>query len=109
VNFYQFELAKNVDKNLIGLYNIINNNNINSVCLNKIKMESDEMRYVIKRFLISVLTIFIVFVITFILMHSVPGGPFLGEKTLPANIMHNLQVKYGLPRIEFDGHRFMIV
>ena len=54
------------------------------------------MRYVIRRFLISVLTIFIVFVITFILMHSVPGGPFLGEKTLPANIMHNLQVKYGL-------------
>lgn len=46
----------------------------------------------------SVLTLFCIIAATFFLMHCVPGGPFLSEKTLPANIIHNMEVKYGLDK-----------
>jgi oligopeptide transport system permease protein len=29
-------------------------------------------------------------------MHLIPGGPFTGDKVLPPNILHNLEVKFGL-------------
>lgn len=54
------------------------------------------MGYIIKRFFISLFTIFIIFTLTFFLMHSLPGGPFDGEKNLPPTIMHNLEAKFGL-------------
>lgn len=54
--------------------------------------------YIIKRFFISVLTLLIVFTVTFFLMNLIPGGPFTGEKKLPPSIMHNLEVKFGLDK-----------
>lgn len=54
------------------------------------------MAYIIKRFFVSLLTLFIIMTITFFLMHLIPGGPFTGDKVLPANILHNLEVKFGL-------------
>ena len=38
--------------------------------------------YVVKRLLVSLLTLFVIVTITFFLMHTVPGGPFVGEKPL---------------------------
>jgi len=38
----------------------------------------------------------VVSLITFVLMHSVPGGPFTSEKRLPANIIANLEKRYHL-------------
>lgn len=54
------------------------------------------MAYIIKRLLISIMTLFVIFTITFFLMHLIPGGPFSGEKALPPAVMHNLEVKFGL-------------
>lgn len=54
------------------------------------------MAYFIKRLLMSLLTLFVIVSATFFLMHLIPGGPFTGEKNLPPNIMHNLDVKFGL-------------
>lgn len=56
------------------------------------------MRYILKRLGMSLLTLFFIIAATFFLMHLVPGGPFLGEKNLPANIIHNMEVKYGLDK-----------
>lgn len=56
------------------------------------------MRYIIKRFLMSVIALAAITTLTFFLMHLVPGGPFLGDKKLPPNIMHNMEAKYGLNR-----------
>lgn len=56
----------------------------------------DYFLYIVKRLLISIFTLFVVFTITFFLMNLIPGGPFLSEKTLPPNILHNLEVKFGL-------------
>lgn len=56
------------------------------------------MRYILKRLIMSVITLFLIIAATFFLMHLVPGGPFLGDKNLPPNILHNLNAKYGLNR-----------
>lgn len=56
------------------------------------------MRYILKRLVMSVITLLLIIAATFFLMHLVPGGPFLGDKNLPPNILHNLNAKYGLNR-----------
>ena len=54
--------------------------------------------YVLKRLFISILTLFIIVTITFFLMHTVPGGPFVGEKPLSKVALENLNKKYGLDK-----------
>jgi len=46
--------------------------------------------------LYAVITIFVLIVITFILMHLMPGDPFSGEKALTPEIKAALYAKYGL-------------
>jgi len=55
-------------------------------------------RYVIKRILLSVLTIFIICAITFFLMHAVPGGPFNKEKALSPATIAALNERYNLDK-----------
>ena len=52
------------------------------------------MRFVIRRLITSVLTLFLVIALTFFLMQIVPGGPFLGENVNP-EITQRLLEKYG--------------
>ena len=40
--------------------------------------------------------LFVVSVITFFLMHQIPGGPFAREQMLPETIVENLTKKYNL-------------
>lgn len=54
--------------------------------------------YVVRRFFISILTLFVIVSITFFLMHTVPGGPFVGEKPLTQVALDNLNKKYGLDK-----------
>jgi ABC-type dipeptide/oligopeptide/nickel transport system permease component len=53
-------------------------------------------RYILRRFVWMVLVLFAVSVVTFVLMHQVPGGPFDSEKKLPPEIMRNVNAKYHL-------------
>ncbi len=55
-------------------------------------------RYLIKRIIMAVITIWAVITITFILMHSVPGNPFMSESKMPKVVYENLQKKYGLDK-----------
>ena len=55
-------------------------------------------RYVIKRILLALLTIFLICALTFFLMHAVPGGPFNREKALAAATIQALEERYGLNR-----------
>jgi ABC-type dipeptide/oligopeptide/nickel transport system permease component len=52
--------------------------------------------YVIRRLLYLLAVLFVVSVITFGLMHSVPGGPFDREKNLPEEAIQNLNERYHL-------------
>lgn len=53
-------------------------------------------RYFVRRLLWLVLVLFAVSLITFGLMHAVPGGPFDREKALPPEIIANLNARYNL-------------
>ena len=53
-------------------------------------------KYVLKRVLMAVITLFIVICLTFFLMNAIPGNPWLSEKTPPQATIDALNEKYGL-------------
>lgn len=53
-------------------------------------------RYVARRLLWMIPVLLFISIITFGLLHAVPGGPFTREKPLPAEIIANLEKYYGL-------------
>ncbi|HSB89252.1 MAG TPA: ABC transporter permease [Anaerolineales bacterium] len=53
-------------------------------------------RYVVRRSLWMILVLIVVSLITFSLMHAIPGGPFDREKRLPDEIIANLNARYHL-------------
>jgi oligopeptide transport system permease protein len=55
-------------------------------------------RYIARRLLAMFGVLFVVSVITFGLMHALPGGPFDGEKALAADIKRNLEQKFHLDK-----------
>lgn len=54
-------------------------------------------KYITKRFIASVVTLFIVITLTFFLMRLMPGSPFLSDKISPA-ALENMNAKYGLDK-----------
>jgi oligopeptide transport system permease protein len=54
--------------------------------------------YILKRLVYSVLTLYIIITITFLLMHAIPGSIYTGEKNLPPAIVDNIKAKYGLDK-----------
>ncbi|MBO4306599.1 MAG: ABC transporter permease, partial [Clostridia bacterium] len=55
-------------------------------------------KYVIKRVLLAILTVFVICAITFFLMHAVPGGPFNSEKALSQSTIAALNARYNLDK-----------
>lgn len=54
-------------------------------------------KYIVKRVLIGIITLFALATITFFLMHIIPGSPFAGETSkLPAAVKEKLIAQYGL-------------
>lgn len=56
------------------------------------------LRYIIKRILLAIVTIFLVCFITFFAMNAIPGGPFNGEKAKSEAVMQALNARYGLDK-----------
>ncbi len=54
------------------------------------------VKYVLKRMAMMLVTLFFIVLITFVLMHSVPGGPFTQERQLPPQVEAALNEKYHL-------------
>lgn len=61
-------------------------------------MNAKTISYIIKRLLLAILTVWIVITITFVVMHSVPGGPFASEKAVTPAVKQALERKYGLDK-----------
>lgn len=55
-------------------------------------------KYILKRVLSSIITLWVVVTATFILAHVIPGGPFDREKILPPEILKNIQERYNLDK-----------
>ncbi|WP_234123490.1 ABC transporter permease [Clostridium hydrogenum] len=56
------------------------------------------LKYILKRLVSSIITIWFVVTVTFFLMHAIPGGPFTSDRKLPVGIEQNLKAKYGLDK-----------
>ena len=54
------------------------------------------IQFILKRFLSSLVVLFIVSTLTFFILYIVPGGPFDQEKKLPPEIQANVEAKYRL-------------
>jgi len=55
------------------------------------------VRYIIKRFIVSIITVWILVTLTFFLVRALPGDPFLSEKITP-EIKANMMRYYGLDK-----------
>ncbi|CAN5193122.1 oligopeptide ABC transporter permease OppB [soil metagenome] len=56
------------------------------------------LRYILRRLLVAVPTLFLVITLTFFMMRAAPGSPFDSNRKLPAEIMKNVEAKYGFDR-----------
>ena len=56
------------------------------------------LSFILRRALVAVPTILILISISFVLMHSAPGGPFTNERNLPEAVMKNIEAKYDLDK-----------
>ena len=54
-------------------------------------------RYVIRRLVQMLITLWVIVSLTFVLMHALPGDPFTSPK-LPEQIRQNMRIKYGLDK-----------
>lgn len=53
-------------------------------------------KYIVKRVLMMIVTLFIIMLITFSIMHAVPGGPFTRDRQLMPQVEAQLNAKYNL-------------
>lgn len=58
----------------------------------------NKLRFALRRMVYAVLTVLLLLCITFVLMHTMPGEPFTGERTLPPRTMEAISAKYGLDK-----------
>lgn len=56
------------------------------------------LRYLLKRVLYLIATLFVIVSATFFLMKAVPGGPFTSEREAPPEVKKNLEAFYGLDK-----------
>ncbi len=54
------------------------------------------LKYILKRLVYIVISLFFIVTITFFLMQAAPGGPFTSERKVPPKIEEQLNEAYGL-------------
>ncbi|SDR48146.1 oligopeptide ABC transporter permease OppB [Pseudovibrio sp. Tun.PSC04-5.I4] len=52
--------------------------------------------YILRRVAIAIPTLLLLIIISFLLMHAAPGGPFTSDRALPPTVLANIEAKYGL-------------
>ena len=54
------------------------------------------VKFILKRIGTMIIAMFMIILITFTLMHSIPGGPFTTPKGVPEEVTQAMEAKYGL-------------
>ncbi|STQ44305.1 Oligopeptide transport system permease protein oppB [Ewingella americana] len=54
------------------------------------------LKFILRRCLEAIPTLFILITISFFMMRLAPGSPFSGERNLPPEVMANIEAKYHL-------------
>jgi len=62
------------------------------------------LKFIVRRVLWTIPVLLLVILFTFLLMKAIPGGPFTGEKSLPPEILANMNAKYGLDRPWYEQY-----
>ncbi len=65
-------------------------------------------KFILKRLTMSIITIWLIITITFVLMKSIPGDPFAKEGKMPPQIYENLLRSYGLDKPEFEQYKIYL-
>ena len=60
------------------------------------KKENVMVKFILKRIGTMIIAMFMIILITFTLMHSIPGGPFTNTKGVPEEVTQAMEAKYGL-------------
>jgi oligopeptide transport system permease protein len=55
-------------------------------------------RFLLRRLLVAIPTLFLVITASFFMMHAAPGGPFDSARRLPPEVEKNVKAKYGLDK-----------
>ena len=61
-------------------------------------MNPKTLKYILKRLVLGIFTVWVVITLTFFIMHAVPGGPFLSEKAVSPAAQAAMEAKYGLDK-----------
>lgn len=56
------------------------------------------LKYIVKRVLLAIVTVFIIAAITFFTMNAIPGGPFASEKAPSPEVQRVLEERYNLDK-----------
>lgn len=67
-------------------------------------MNTRTLSYILKRIGLAILTVWVVVTVTFFVMHAVPGGPFMSEKSPSPAVQAALEAKYGLDKPLFEQY-----
>ncbi|QQZ08349.1 ABC transporter permease [Heyndrickxia vini] len=61
-------------------------------------------RYIVKRFVAMLITIWVITTLTFFLMHSIPGSPFNEERNTNEHVRKNLEAHYHLDKPLYEQY-----
>ena len=53
---------------------------------------SNKSEFILRRIIISLITILFLIVVTFVLMHMLPGEPYSGQRMLPDEVKEAMRV-----------------
>ena len=56
------------------------------------------LRFLLRRLLVAIPTLFLVVTASFFMMRAAPGGPFDSQRRLPPEVERNIKAKYGLDK-----------
>jgi len=62
------------------------------------------LKFILRRILEAIPTMLVLITVSFFLMRFAPGSPFSSERTLPPQVMANINAKYGLDKPVFDQY-----
>lgn len=62
------------------------------------------LKYIVKRIISAIITIWFIMTLTFILMNSIPGDPMSGGKALQPEVKAAVEAKYGLDKPLFEQY-----
>ena len=61
-------------------------------------------KFILKRIIEAIPTLLVLITVSFFLMRFAPGNPFSSEREMPAQVMENINAKYGLDKPVFEQY-----